>query len=78
MQRLEVSGAVRPIYGSLGVKHFVRWNIFFSFALIFQKGRFEPKRYLPKVQPTPRNVSASVIEFHGIYENVQLRSLCFS
>ena len=23
MQRLEVSGAVRPIYGSLGVKHLV-------------------------------------------------------
>ena len=25
MQRLEVSGAVRPIYGSLGVKRVVEW-----------------------------------------------------
>ena len=25
MQRLEVSGAVRPIYGSLGVKRLMRW-----------------------------------------------------
>ena len=26
MQRLEVSGAVRPIYGSLGVKRLKEWN----------------------------------------------------
>ena len=26
MQRLEVSGAVRPIYGSLGVKRLTSWN----------------------------------------------------
>ena len=25
MQRLEVSGAVRPIYGSLGVKRLIAW-----------------------------------------------------
>jgi len=25
MQRLEVSGAVRPLYGSLGVKGLSRW-----------------------------------------------------
>jgi len=25
MQRLEVSGAVRPIYGSLGVKRLTNW-----------------------------------------------------
>jgi len=29
MQRLEVSGAVRPLYGSLGVK----WLIIFAFPL---------------------------------------------
>ena len=34
MQRLEVSGAVRPIYGSLGVKRLrkhpkVQWEFFF-------------------------------------------------
>ena len=31
MQRLEVSGAVRPIYGSLGVKRLI------SFSKIFEK-----------------------------------------
>ena len=33
MQRLEVSGAVRPIYGSLGVK-----RLMFFFSLICYKG----------------------------------------
>ena len=27
MQRLEVSGAVRPIYGSLGVKRLKQWML---------------------------------------------------
>jgi len=34
MQSLEVSGAVRPLYGSLGVKGFTFWcrNYFFNFS----------------------------------------------
>ena len=34
MQRLEVSGAVRPIYVSLGVKRLTlwHWNYFFNFS----------------------------------------------
>jgi len=29
MQRLEVSGAVRPIYGSLGIKRLTEWEVKF-------------------------------------------------
>ena len=53
MQRLEVSGAVRPIYGSLGVKrlnnaNFIQWCIYrtlFIFLLDIKaalKLQFEP------------------------------------
>jgi len=31
MQRLEVSGAVRPLYGSLGVKGLTFWRRNYSF-----------------------------------------------
>ena len=46
MQRLEVSGAVRPIYGSLGVKriihHDIRELLFASiYKLCFQKKAFK-------------------------------------
>ena len=32
MQRLEVNGAVRPIYGSLGVKRLITWSAQFTFS----------------------------------------------
>ena len=42
MQRLEVSGAVRPIYGSLGVKRVIRVNMknlksckYFCFSVLY-------------------------------------------
>jgi len=35
MQRLEVSGAVRPIYGSLGVKRLSRHNWLLQLRLIY-------------------------------------------
>ena len=34
MQRLEVSGAVRPIYGSLGVKRLIRNRDDFAFSYL--------------------------------------------
>ena len=38
MQRLEVSGAVRPIYGSLGVKRLISWllKVLFTIYLIIK------------------------------------------
>ena len=32
MQRLEVSGAVRPIYGSLGVKRLIKPSVYFHYS----------------------------------------------
>ena len=42
MQRLEVSGAVRPIYGSLGVKRLIR-------------STYTPTQVRPRYSPLPRN-----------------------
>ena len=36
MQRLEVSGAVRPIYGSLGVKSLIHYGDYFAFHQMSQ------------------------------------------
>ena len=35
MERLEVSGAVRPIYGSLGVKRIITIFFFFTWMVIY-------------------------------------------
>ena len=40
MQRLEFSGAVRPIYGSLGVK---RLNVFIYFSKGKNESKLKPK-----------------------------------
>ena len=45
MQRLEVSGAVRPIYGSLGVKRLRHPSHGHSIPYARQWGRFHPKEY---------------------------------
>jgi len=38
MKRLEVSGAVRPIYGSLGVKRLINVTIYKSKSSVFMTG----------------------------------------
>ena len=40
MQRLEVSGAVRSIYRSLGVKRLIVRNIWAAFAISLEKKSF--------------------------------------
>ena len=37
MQRLDVSGAVRPIYGSLGVKRLILWKMSLLKAFLLYK-----------------------------------------
>jgi len=39
MQRLEVSGAVRPIYGSLGVKGLTMYRNSFTFTFTFTSAK---------------------------------------
>ena len=49
MQRLEVSGAVRPIYGSLGVKQLIGVNI--SLILIYETFAVTNMLYPSDMQP---------------------------
>ena len=55
MQRLEVSGAVRPIYGSLGVKRLIHKVQIRNFAGIFQY--FQNKERVETGNDVPHFVS---------------------
>ena len=62
MQRLEVSGAVRPIYGSLGVKRLTEAVLssiliyaVLSLSLSFARDTYEGDTVIPRLTSDPAN-----------------------
>ena len=51
MKRLEVSGAVRPIYGSLGVKRLIYFNAFEKEGIILNVRNRLPEEEEPLLRP---------------------------
>ena len=67
MQRLEVSGAVRPIYGSLGVKRLIIHCTFFPFSVshFAQADVFLCLATAPvRIFPSPNVSLQSCAEYH--------------
>ena len=65
MQRLEVSGAVRPIYGSLGVKRLIFWLLAGPGNGIPVEARFSaPVQTGPGTHPT--SYTKGTVSFPGV------------
>ena len=63
MQSLEVSGAVRPIYGSLGVKRLIRKGLFATFrSTDLRNGPLQDKHFHEVRDSELRAVSFVFIE----------------